>query len=557
MYEIAQLVVDFCSQNKRLTAMHAIIIVLIPLRDIMLPLQYTSLITSMQNSTPITTPLLYVVVTLVCIQILDLLSDYCDTYILTKLQAFVRQRLLVNLFDKYERSIADIQTGEITTKMIKLPQVITILFERLNAFFIPHFMLHIGACILMTYVDWQLGLAMFLASSIFYTILIWSAVRCDTLAVMRDKTFSALHEDIDDILRNLFSVYGGNQAEHEMERVAQIASKYDDIHRTATVCAFRLRSLIYPVMIAFMLFVMLRATHLIARNKQRIQKVIPIFFVLMCLINSYMSFDDNIKHIVLEWGVLASGKELLKRPRKGNPVVRALPPESPRDITSQTGIGLHNVNFRYPSSRNNDKLSLENISLHVQHGETVAILGEVGSGKSTILKLLMGYYHPTDGHVYYDGIPYDEWDPSELRRHIGYVPQTPILFNRSIYDNITYGQQHVLREHVQTLLQDLGLQDTFSKLPNGLDTFVGKSGSHLSGGQRQLVWCARVILQNPDVIILDEPTASMDAQSKVELKRILWRYFVQLGKTVIMVTHDDDLATFASRFITVENGRII
>jgi ABC-type multidrug transport system fused ATPase/permease subunit len=553
MSEICRLIFDFCSSNRVLTLLHCIIIASIPLRDVLLPLQYTRLITCMQKGEPFVRPLVFVTMTLVAIQVVDLLSDYCDTYILSRLQTFVRRRLLVNLFSKYQNSIADIETGDITTKMIKLPQVITLMFERIHAFFVPHFMLHVGALLLMCYTDWQLGCAMMLATAAFYAIMIWSTSQCNRHTTARDEQFAALHEEIDDILRNLYSVYGGNQIDEELRNVDKIGDQFDSAHRKATVCAFKLRSLIYPIMIGFVVFVMLRVTRIMSHKRHDIQRIIPVFFVLMSLMNSFMSFDDNMKHIVLEWGVLTSGKELLKRPERSAHMTK-----HPRSQGLSHGIGMRDVDFQYPKEpddRPDAKRVLTDVNMHVHPGETLAIMGDVGCGKSTILKLLLGYYYPTSGEVYFEQRAYGDWDAVELRRRIGYVPQTPVLFKRSIYDNIVYGTC-ASQERIRTLLHDLQLHDMFADLPDGLNTSVGKNGSHLSGGQRQLVWCARVILQDPDIIVLDEPTAAMDTHCKTLLKSIMWHYFVQKGKTIIMVTHDTELSAFATRRIIVDNGSV-
>jgi ABC-type multidrug transport system fused ATPase/permease subunit len=197
---------------------------------------------------------------------------------------------------------------------------------------------------------------------------------------------------------------------------------------------------------------------------------------------------------------------------------------------------------------------LNGVTLHITQGDSVAILGDIGSGKSTILKLLLGYYKPTRGTVYYNDVNYDDIPMKYIREKIGYVPQVPVLFNRTIMENIRYGNSKITREDVERTLRELNLYKEFAKHKDGLDTKVGKNGSVLSGGQRQLVWCLRVLLSNPDVLILDEPTSSIDEKNKILLKNLLARFMK--GKTTIMVTHDPAIVSFASKFVIVKNGRI-
>jgi ATP-binding cassette subfamily C protein LapB len=258
--------------------------------------------------------------------------------------------------------------------------------------------------------------------------------------------------------------------------------------------------------------------------------------------------DDQLKHIIFDWGIIKSSMDL----------IRPLPTESKNSYEKQEeltdftqGIGLKNVTFKYPKS--NNKI-LNNISLHINKGEKVVILGDIGCGKSTILKLLLRYYEQTDGTVYYDGKSYDKMSLTEIRSQIGYVPQVPVLFNRSIIENILYGNKNVKREQVEKLLEEIGLLQEFNKHKQGLDSKVGKNGSILSGGQRQLVWCLRVMLSNPEVLILDEPTSSIDEKSKKILRVLLERFMKE--KTVIMVTHDPAIVSFGKKFIVIKKGQV-
>jgi ABC-type multidrug transport system fused ATPase/permease subunit len=156
--------------------------------------------------------------------------------------------------------------------------------------------------------------------------------------------------------------------------------------------------------------------------------------------------------------------------------------------------------------------------------------------------------------MYFRGQSFRNIPLKDLRKKIGYVPQVPILFNRSVYENISYGN-NISKDEIINILQEYNILKEFSNLEKGLDTPIGKNGSRLSGGQRQLVWCLRVLLNNPDVLILDEPTASIDFKTKEILNALLDK--VMKDKIVIMVTHDDYLLQKADRVIVMQNGQIV
>jgi ATP-binding cassette subfamily B protein len=189
-------------------------------------------------------------------------------------------------------------------------------------------------------------------------------------------------------------------------------------------------------------------------------------------------------------------------------------------------------------------------------GETTILMGDIGSGKSTILKLLMRFYLPQEGDMFIDGKWYADLTTYQIRRNIGYVQQTPILFNRSVYENIKYGNPNITNDNIDQVVHELGIQKEFSNLEDGLNTTVGKNGSKLSGGQKQLVMTLRILLQNPDYLFLDEPTASMDTKTKEVLFYMLDKIMEKGKKTVIMITHDPYLLKKADRKIYLKKGEI-
>lgn len=162
----------------------------------------------------------------------------------------------------------------------------------------------------------------------------------------------------------------------------------------------------------------------------------------------------------------------------------------------------------------------------------------------------MKYKLPLDGAIFYNKRPYSDISVEELRTIIGYVPQTPVLFNRTIYENITYNNPSITESQVIELMKQLDIEDMIYKFPEGLQTNVGSGGSKLSGGQRQIIWIMRIILQNPEVVILDEPTSALDDDTKPIIQRMLEK--IIKDKTIIMITHDKYLYKFADSIIELK-----
>jgi ATP-binding cassette subfamily C protein LapB len=215
-------------------------------------------------------------------------------------------------------------------------------------------------------------------------------------------------------------------------------------------------------------------------------------------------------------------------------------------------VEFKNVSFSYPGQ---PVKALENISFKINAGERVAIIGRIGSGKSTIEKLMMAFYEPQEGAVLIDGTDIRQIDPAELRRQIGYVPQDITLLFGSVKDNITLGSRYADDHAVLAAAEIAGVTQFTNRHPAGFDMPVGERGASLSGGQRQSVAVARALLLSPPVYILDEPTNSMDNSSEEAFKQ---RFAGQLPhRTLILVTHRASLLTLVDRLIVMDGGRIV
>lgn len=216
-------------------------------------------------------------------------------------------------------------------------------------------------------------------------------------------------------------------------------------------------------------------------------------------------------------------------------------------------IEFKNVSLCYP---NESHSALNNISFSIRAGEKVAILGKVGSGKSSIEKILLSLYKPTEGSVFIDQTNISQIDPAELRSQIGYIPQDIQLLNGTVLSNIVLGNPHVSRVALEQSLVVSGLSQILKAHEDGLSLQVGEGGHKLSGGQRQAVAVARAIAQNAKILIFDEPTSAMDTPLENHVIHHL-KHYMTAQHTLILVTHKPTLLTLVDRIIILEDGKII
>jgi ATP-binding cassette, subfamily C, bacterial LapB len=218
-------------------------------------------------------------------------------------------------------------------------------------------------------------------------------------------------------------------------------------------------------------------------------------------------------------------------------------------------VELRGVRFAYP---NREDLALDGVSLRIQPGEKVAFIGRVGSGKSTIQRLVMGLYRPLDkdgGAVLLDGIDARQLDPADVRRNIAHVAQDVLLFHGSLRENIAFGLPHADDAAIVAAADIAGLTEFVQRHPKGFDLPVGERGELLSGGQRQAVGIARAVLHNAPILLLDEPTSAMDFSTEAQITQKISAFAKH--KTVLLVTHRTSLLSMVDRVVVIDHGKVV
>ncbi|HYQ71108.1 MAG TPA: type I secretion system permease/ATPase [Gammaproteobacteria bacterium] len=220
--------------------------------------------------------------------------------------------------------------------------------------------------------------------------------------------------------------------------------------------------------------------------------------------------------------------------------------------TIRGDIEFKNVSFSYPEQSIE---ALDKVSFKIEAGEHIAIIGRIGSGKSTIERLLLGLYEPSAGSLLIDGIDSRQLDPVEVRRSIGYVPQDSFLFYGTVRDNIVFGMPHAEDHAILRAAAVSGVTDFVNRHPSGLEMQVGERGDRLSGGQKQSISVARALLRDPPILVMDEPSNAMDNTTEEIFKSRLRE--ILNNKTLVLVTHRASLLSLVDRVIVMDSSRII
>ena len=216
------------------------------------------------------------------------------------------------------------------------------------------------------------------------------------------------------------------------------------------------------------------------------------------------------------------------------------------------GIGFRDVRFRYHEDL---PWVLNGVTFDVPKGQTVALVGPSGAGKTTLIDLLPGFYAPTEGDVLIEGRPLSEYDLSAVRQHMAMVTQESILFHDTIFANIAFGKDGATMEEVVRAAKVAQAHDFISATENGYDTIIGDQGVKLSGGQRQRLAIARAVLKDPEILILDEATSALDSESEKLVQQALDNLLE--GRTAVVIAHRLSTVRNADRIMVMEAGKVI
>ncbi len=236
-----------------------------------------------------------------------------------------------------------------------------------------------------------------------------------------------------------------------------------------------------------------------------------------------------------------------------------LPPKHPKPFPEAApAVELRDVSFSYDEGDGSGEPVLEGVNLRVEPGEAVAVVGATGSGKSTLLSLVPRFYDPDGGTVSVGGADVKELGPEELRRNVGIVPQETFLFSETVRDNITFGNPDATREEVEKAAKVAGIHGQILAFPEGYDTLVGEWGITLSGGQKQRVAIARALIKDPKILILDDATSSVDAETEKSIQEALRGTLRESkGRTTFIVAHRLSTILLADRIVVLERGRVV
>ena len=539
-YNIYQTIYDFLKKNKLALFGYLFLAISTPIAKIALPHYYGKIIDDISTNKRITDNvkniMLIVLAIWVGIQVLLGINNWLDTYFIPLLQEHLRKHIIENILEKYKENYEEQEVGILITQIIKLPYVVKSLIDDIQQQFLPILVALVLSIGYFFWIDNYLCIIS-ICSILFYCVMVYYlGNKCNKQTTEMNDEYDKLHEDISDTLGNLLNVYTSSGSETEINKIMEQHDNYKNKFITSMRCISKFR--IFSNLIYLIMFFSINGYVLYAFSQGYLQ-VDAIVSVL--IISSY---------VITELGHLANNvDDFIYNTLTIDQIQKTI------DVLNKNKNDEYDINI----IRNNPLIEFNNLTLYlgknrlinnlnliIKPNEKIAIMGKIGSGKSSLTKTLLRLY-PYKGVITINGYDIKKFNIDEYRRLITYIPQQPKLFNRTIYENISYGNNST-KEQVRELFRKY-------KLNFDLEYIVGKSGEKISGGQRQIIHLLRSLLKGSKIIIMDEPSTSLDNNTKQFIFSILNDILVD--RTLIIITHDPKLLSFVDRIITMENGNII
>jgi len=549
---IFKIFMSFINQYK-LTVIFYIILTLLtfPLESIIIPQIYSSFFDTIKINTKSNVFIKYFVAILVIEIIINgsiIFTEYIESYLIPEFNNFIINYIFKNLLYKYENNIEDIELGKLITRLSIVPNSLKEVISDVCTWIFPRILTIIVINLYFFYLDWRIGLVSTILLIIFLLVSNRNFNKCSGTSEERHILFEKINQITQDKLNNSFSIYSNAKVNDEINDYKSKTGIYTKKFTENLLCINKANILTSSLIIITFISINALATISFLQKKITHTNLITIFIIIIYYMPCLWLINSTMPSLIQHYGTLKAVDHFIKELYDVDILNKEL--NLTKNKIHNGDINIVNLDFGYTK----DQLLFNKFNLHISNNEKVAIIGSSGNGKSSLIKLIMGYYKVPDNMIYIDNININDYELNDLRNQISYVNQNNKLFNISLLKNIQYGN-NMSREDIINLCKKINVDNIFKNLKNGLDTEAGIEGNNLSGGQRQLVHLLRCIAKNNKIVILDEPTSAIDKDNRDNIINVI----KELSKncTLIIITHDTTLLSLVNRTITIDAGKII
>lgn len=534
--DIKKTIIEFLGKNKQVVAAYVFLTLAVTMLNIYLPHMYGQVIEQINKNRAIAPEtrekIIYIVGLWVIVQSIHGVISMLDSQFIPRMRSHIRQYIVAKVINAYKEDFEEQELGGPLEDIIELPNELELFMYDIQNNIMPITFLLILTVLYFGYISPTLGLVTFACFGTYITVSIYFILKSIPHWESMDTQHRHLQQEVNDSFGNLLNIYTTGQDKDEQSRLNIIDDEFTRRHSHASKFSAKVRYGLSIGYIAMFSVINMTSAYLYSTQKIGLNNVITILIISLEIMSKMSNYVYSIDDVVHQVAIIGNSQKLLNRiiNRRYNANVTQHAPN-----LTMGNIVFDNVSINY-----HGKEIIKNLSFTIDRNEIVLLNGEIGSGKTTLVNALIRLI-PYTGKITIGGHDIQNINIDYLRTKVIYIPQNPRLLNRTVYDNIAYGK-NVTKERIQSIL------DTYHIKLN-LDRPVGKFGSALSGGQRQIVLLLRCMVSDSPIIILDEPTASLDQKSKNSIFKILED--ILTNRTVIIISHDPHMQNYAHRIINI------
>lgn len=546
------ILVSFLKKHWKMLTIYIIVTILsYPLEALLLPNMYSHFFDTIKKDQRTETFVKYflILTTILLITYSSAsLQHYYESQLLPEINAYYIDFIYSNIIKKYKNQYSDLDMGSILGKMTSIPTIIREITSDICSWILPRVLAIIIINIYFFSVHWKLGLISLILIAIFIIVNMNIFDKCVYYATTRQQTLDLKNSETNDKLNNLYSIYSAGDIQHEIESYQTNTLKLKNKHKNALQCVNHNKIINIIFLIALFIITNAYITFLYKSGEIPYTTLVALFITVIYYIPCFYNLSESIPDITHYLGVLNNYNYFLSDLEK---VENNDNNDNRPDIQISKGnIKINKLYFDY----NGTRPLFKNIDLNINGGDHIAFVGESGNGKSTLIKLIMGYYQIDDNMIFVDNQDINKIKIESLRKEISFVNQNSKLFNASIYDNISYGNG-LTHDEIDNMIQKMGIGRIFIGLRDGLNNNAGVNGDQLSGGQKQMVHILRAMGKKNKIVIMDEPTGAIDVNNRELVIKAIKE--MSKNKTLLLITHDEALLKACNRVIRISNGTIV
>ena len=530
---------EYLLQNKFTFFVCSLLLLTYPLQKVVLPKYYGKVISNLQDGSnkKFVESAKMLLIIYASIQFLHSIYQKIQGALVPKFSEFSMKKIFSSLLKNDNEDFENMKVGEILAKISKLPNLIYRYLDILKSVVFSQLIVLVSCIFHYYHISSRILLAFILV--VFGVLLLQFVTYKTTMGVemQREREQDKIYQHLQDVLNNLISVIVCKNEEYEKDKLSTIFVSFTKTFNKVLNINFIMR----VIFSFFNIFAFCLLNYILYKeySNKNITKehFISSFIITYSVLQLFNDGAHSVRLLVDMTSQITDMEHFFN-----NQIFQKKHSSHEKDRFVNGDIVFKDVTHKY-SKDGGEHVALKKVNLVIKQNENIALTGHIGSGKSTLIKTLLKLTIPTSGTVTIGGVNINHISKKELYSHVFYIPQKPKLMNRTLYENIIYGLEKP--ENKKDVLFKIENIMTFMKLDDitkqafveKMDDSVGLEGSKLSGGQRQIVWIIRALLRNPSIIVMDEPTSSLDKSNKQKIYNIIEE--IGLQKTIIVISHDD------------------